>query len=278
MAPELPAAPTSCVTAFTPPVILSPVTSTEAIALLEEFRAGHISGKKVLHAFQAAPVADLGFAKVDLHRSLRKGFPEVIFGEGKTPDQVAKIAATIIERDARLLITRINKEHVRAIRKTIKQAIYHETARCVTFERKPLARRAGTIAVLAAGTSDLPVAEEAAVTAEIMGNNVARLYDVGVAGLHRLLGRLEVIQSAHVIIAVAGMEGALPSVVAGLVNKPVIAVPTSVGYGANFGGLAALLAMLNSCGSGLTVVNINNGFGAGYAASQINALAAGELK
>jgi hypothetical protein len=254
------------------------VTSTEANALLEKFRAGHISGQKVLHAFQAAPVADLGFAKVDLHRSLRKNFPEVIFGEGKTPAQVASIAAKISESDHRVLVTRITKAHARAVRQKLKRAVYHEIARCVTFEDKPLPKRKGTILVLAAGTSDLPVAEEAAVTANIMGNRVERLYDVGVAGLHRLLNRLDIIQSAHVIIAVAGMEGALPSVVAGLVNKPIIAVPTSVGYGASFGGLAALLAMLNSCGSGLTVVNINNGFGAGYAASQINALAAGELQ
>jgi len=254
------------------------VTSTEAIALLEKFRAGHISGKKVLHAFQAAPVADLGFAKVDLHRSLRKDFPEVIFGEGKTPEQVTAIALKIRQRDRRLLVTRITKAHARALRKKLPQASYHESARCLTFDPKPLPKRPGSIVVLAAGTSDLPVAEEAALTADVMGNRVERLYDVGVAGLHRLLDGLDTIQSAHVIIAVAGMEGALPSVVAGLVNKPIIAVPTSIGYGANFGGLAALLAMLNSCGSGLTVVNINNGFGAGYAASQINALAAGELK
>ena len=245
---------------------------------MDRFRAGEVSAEKVLHAFQAAPIADLGFARVDLHRSLRKNFPEVIFGEGKTPAQVIQIALQIVQRDARVLVTRINKEHARAVQKKLKAAIYHEAARCITFEKKPLPKRNGTIAVLAAGTSDLPVAEEAAVTADLMGNRVERLYDVGVAGLHRLLNRLESIQSANVIIAVAGMEGALPSVVAGLVNKPVIAVPTSIGYGANLGGLAALLAMLNSCGSGLTVVNINNGFGAGYAASQINALAAGELK
>jgi len=266
------------VTPRAPHGIVADVTSTEAIALLEKFRAGGVSSQKVLHAFQAAPIADLGFARVDLHRSLRKNFPEVIFGEGKTPEQVAQIAAKISEADARLLVTRITKDHARVLRRRLKGALYHETARCMTFEKEPLLKRAGYIAVLAAGTSDLPVAEEAAVTADIMGNRVERLFDVGVAGLHRLLDRLEVIQGAHVIIAVAGMEGALPSVVAGLVNKPVIAVPTSVGYGASLGGLAALLAMLNSCGSGLTVVNINNGFGAGYAASQINALAAGELQ
>jgi len=210
---------------------------------------------------------------VDTHRALRKGFPEVIFGSGKTAKQVAEIAAKIFEREQRILITRINGDHVRALRSKFKHAIHHETARCVTIEKKPLAKRSGFIAVLCAGTSDLPVAEEAAVTADIMGNRVERIYDVGVAGLHRLLRRLDTIQSANVIIAVAGMEGAMPSVVAGLVAKPVIAVPTSVGYGASFGGLAALLGMLNSCGSGVTVVNIDNGFGAGYAASQINALA-----
>lgn len=254
------------------------MTSREATELLKRFRDDAVELKEVLHAFQAAPIADLGFAQVDLHRALRKNFPEVVYGESKTPVQVAKIAREIARRESRFLVTRVGQDHARAIRKLVKQAIYCEIARCVTYEKAPLPKRPGMIAVLAAGTSDLPVAEEAAVTADIMGNRVERLYDVGVAGLHRLLRRLETIQSANVIIAVAGMEGALPSVVAGLVNKPVIAVPTSVGYGASFGGLAALFAMLNSCGSGLTVVNINNGFGAGYAASQINALAAGELK
>ena len=234
--------------------------------------------EEVLRAFQAAPIAVLGFAKVDLHRGLRKNFPEVIYGENKTPEQVMRIATQIAEREQRLLITRVGQEHVRAVRKKLKPVKYHEIARCLTFEKKPLPKRPGKIAVLAAGTSDLPVAAEAAVTADIMGNTVLRMYDVGVAGLHRLLRRMKAIQEASVIIAVAGMEGALPSVVAGLVSKPVIGVPTNVGYGASFGGLAALFAMLNSCGSGLTVVNINNGFGAGFAASQINALAAGELE
>ena len=249
------------------------MTTAEAIALLDQLCAGQVSRDKVLRAFQAAPLADLGFAQVDTHRALRKGFPEVIFGAGKTPEQVAQIVAQIYAHEQRVLATRITAEHVRAIRKKFKHAIHHEAARCVTLERKPLPKRPGTIAVLCAGTSDLPVAEEAAVTADIMGNRVERLYDVGVAGLHRLLSRLELIQSANVVIAVAGMEGALPSVVAGLVSRPVIAVPTSVGYGANLGGLTTLLAMLNSCGSGVTVVNIDNGFGAGYAASQMNALA-----
>jgi len=251
------------------------VTRTEAIALLEEFRAGRISRDKVLQAFQAAPLADLGFAQVDMHRALRKGFPEVIFGSGKTPGQVVAIATSLFEREQRILITRINGRHARALRQKFKRAVHHAEARCVTIEKSPLLKRPGTVAVLCAGTSDLPVAEEAAVTSGIMGNHVERIYDVGVAGLHRLLRRLELIQGANVIIAVAGMEGALPSVVAGLVSRPVIAVPTSVGYGASFGGLAALLGMLNSCGSGVTVVNIDNGFGAGYAASQINELAEG---
>ena len=251
------------------------MTATEATKLLEQFRAGNISRDRVLHAFQAAPLADLGFAQVDMHRALRKGFPEVIFGSGKTPEQVVRIASRIFEREQRLLITRVNGQHVRALRRKFKRAVHHEPARCVTLEKSPLPKRPGTVAVLCAGTSDLPVAEEAAVTCDIMGNRVERVYDVGVAGLHRLLRRLDLIQSANVIIAVAGMEGALPSVVAGLVSRPVIAVPSSVGYGASFGGLAALLAMLNSCGSGVTVVNIDNGFGAGYAASQINALASG---
>lgn len=249
------------------------VTATEAIQLLEKFRAGGVSREKVLHAFQAAPVADLGFAAVDTHRALRKGFPEVIFGAGKTPAQVVQIAAKLLEKEKRILITRINGDHARALRKKFKHSVHHEIARCVTIEKRPATNRVGTIAVVCAGTSDLPVAEEAAVTAEIMGNHVERVRDVGVSGLHRLFRRLELIQSANVIVVVAGMEGALPSVVAGLVSKPVIAVPTSIGYGANFGGLAALLGMLNSCGSGVTVVNIDNGFGAGYAASQINALA-----
>jgi len=250
------------------------VTITEAIQLLEKFRAGGVGRDRVLRAFQGAPVADLGFAQVDTHRALRKGFPEVIFGAGKTPAQVVKIAAKILASESRVLITRITEAHARGLRKKFKRAIHHETARCVTIEKSPLGKRPGTIGIICAGTSDLPVAEEAAVTAEIMGNRVERIYDVGVAGLHRLLAKSENLRRANVLVVVAGMEGALPSVVAGLVAKPVIAVPTSVGYGASFGGIAALLGMLNSCASGLTVVNIDNGFGAGYAASQINELAA----
>ena len=243
--------------------------------MLERFRAGKATRNAVLRAFQAAPVADLGFAQVDTHRSLRKGFPEVVYGQGKTPAQVAQIVAKLYQHERRVLVTRITPEHARAVRRRFAKAIHHETARCITLQHKPLAKRPGTVAVLCAGTSDMPVAEEAALTADIMGNRVERIYDVGVAGLHRLLGRLEALQTANVLIVVAGMEGALPSVVAGLVSRPVIAVPTSVGYGANLGGLTTLHAMLNSCGSGVTVVNIDNGFGAGYAASQINALVTG---
>jgi pyridinium-3,5-biscarboxylic acid mononucleotide synthase len=249
------------------------VTTTEAIRLLEKFRAGGVSRDRVLQAFQAAPVADLGFAQVDTHRALRRGFPEVIFGAGKTPQQVVGIAGKLLDHDQRVLVTLATREHARLMRKRFKDTVYHEVARCLTIDRKPLRKRPGTIAVVCAGTSDLPIADEAAVTADIMGNRVERISDVGVAGVHRLLGRIGSIQSANVVIVVAGMEGALPSVVAGLVSKPVIAVPTSIGYGASFNGLAALLGMLNSCAGGMTVVNIDNGFGAGYAASQINALA-----
>ena len=248
------------------------MTAKEASQLLEAFRAGRARRDEVLRAFQAAPVSDLGFAQVDTHRALRKGFPEVIYGAGKTPAQVVKIAAKIYQHEQRILVTRIHDGHARVLRKKFKHAIHHELARCVTIEKQPLKKNIGVIAVLCAGTSDIPVAEEAAVTADIMGNRVERLYDVGVAGLHRLLRRLDTIQSANVVIAVAGMEGALPGVVAGLVSRPVIAVPTSVGYGTALVGLTALFGMLSSCSSGLTVVNIDNGFGAGYAASQMNGL------
>ncbi|HEV2245652.1 MAG TPA: nickel pincer cofactor biosynthesis protein LarB [Terriglobia bacterium] len=248
------------------------MTTTEASELLDQFRRGNIPRDKVLRAFQAAPVADLGFAQVDTHRGLRRGFSEVIFGQGKTPDQVVRIAASLVQHGNRVLVTRASQAQARALRRRFKDTVHHEAARCLTIDRKPLAKRPGTIAVVCAGTSDLPVAEEAAVTAEIMGNRVERIADVGVSGVHRLFGKLDLIQSANVVIVAAGMEGALPSVVAGLVARPVVAVPTSIGYGASFGGLAALLGMLNSCASGMTVVNIDNGFGAGYAASQINAV------
>lgn len=250
------------------------MTTADARHLLARFAAGKVPAGDVLQALQTAPFADLGFANLDTHRSLRKGFPEVVFGAGKTPAQLVKIATTLLASENQLLITRATEAHFKAVKRKFKTAVHHELARCITVVKRPLRKRPGTILVLSAGTSDLPVAEEAAVTADVMGNTVKRIYDVGVAGLHRLLARLDEIRKANVLIVVAGMEGALPSVVAGLVSRPIIAVPTSVGYGAAFGGLAALCGMLTSCGSGVTVVNIDNGFGAGYAASQINELAA----
>ncbi len=201
--------------------IFRAVTTTEAIQLLEKFRAGGVGRDKVLQAFQAAPVADLGFAQVDTHRALRRGFPEVIFGEGKTPEQVVTIASKVLDTEKRVLVTRVSAEHARALRRRFKETVHHTLARCLTIDRTPLPKRPGSIAVVCAGTSDLPVADEAAVTADIMGNRIEKVSDVGVAGVHRLFGRLETLQSANVIIVVAGMEGALPSVVAGLVSKPV---------------------------------------------------------
>jgi hypothetical protein len=215
---------------------------------------------------------DLDFARVDTDRQRRCGFPEVIFGAGKTPEEVAAIAGILIERHGLLLATRVKAEHYAAVQAQFPDAKWHARAGCITVERSPLNRSQGLVGVLCAGTSDLPVAEEAAVTLEIFGNPVTRISDIGVAGIHRLLAVQGEIDKCSVLIVVAGMEGALPSAVAGLTSKPVIAVPTSVGYGANFGGLAALLGMLNSCGSGVTVVNIDNGFGAAYAAAQINLL------
>jgi NCAIR mutase (PurE)-related protein len=240
--------------------------------LLNDARAGRVSDDHVVKQLKSLAIHDLDFARVDGHRSLRKGFPEVIYCASKTPLQVVKIARTILRHNDNLLATRSSKETFRAVKHAFPKAAYHEAARAVTVVRKPLPKRGGTVAVLCAGTTDIPVAEEAVVTADIMGNRVKRYYDVGVAGIHRLLALNDELLDASVLIVVAGMEGALPSVVAGLVDKPVIAVPTSVGYGASFGGIAALLAMLNSCASGVTVVNIDNGFGAGYAASLINQL------
>ena len=217
---------------------------------------------------------DLGFARVDVDRRRRTGFPEVIFAQGKTPAEVAQVAAVVLAHEPVLLATRVTREQFEAVQAQFPAAIFHERARCLTVERTPLPKQARSVAVVAAGTSDLAVAEEAAVTLEIFGNPVVRIYDAGVAGLHRLLVETDRLCECAVVIVVAGMEGALPSVVAGLIDKPVIAVPTSTGYGASFGGLAALLGMLNSCGSGVTVVNIDNGFGAAYAAATINRLVA----
>lgn len=219
--------------------------------------------------------ANLGFATVDLDRLGRTGAPEVIYGAGKTPQQILTIAARLLSANGRVLITRVSRPQATALRRKFPIAQHFGLARCVSIIRQPAPTHAGHIAVVCAGTSDLPVADEAAVTATFLGHRVERITDVGVAGLHRILSRVNDLRRANVLIVVAGMEGALPSVVAGLVRRPVIAVPTSVGYGANLGGLAALLGMLNSCGSGVTVVNIDNGFGAGFAAAQINSLAAG---
>jgi NCAIR mutase (PurE)-related protein len=244
-------------------------------ALLDEVSAGGLSSgdahARILAALRERPFEDLGFARVDHHRSIRQGFPEVILGLGKTPDQIAAIAQRIVARDQPLLVTRADETAWQRVQACVPDAEYHAVARAITWKR-PVEAGRGSIAIASAGTSDMPVAEEAAVTADLMGNAVERLYDVGVAGIHRVLHERPRLTAARVIIVVAGMEGALPSVVAGMVDVPVIAVPTSVGYGASFGGLAALLGMLNSCANGVSVVNIDNGYGAGCIASMINHL------
>ena len=239
--------------------------------VLSDVRAGTLSPDAALEQLKSLPFEDLGFAKVDHHRSLRTGFPEVIFGEGKTAEQIIEIARSLANNAHNVLVTRLDAQKAEQLRVAFPAATYSAHARVATLIYTPprIVGR-GTVLVLAAGTADLPVAEEAALTAELMGNQVERVSDVGVSGIHRLFAHREQLQAASVLIVVAGMEGALPSVVAGLVDKPVIAVPTSIGYGASFGGLAALLAMLNTCAAGVTVVNIDNGFGAGAAASLIN--------
>jgi NCAIR mutase (PurE)-related protein len=244
--------------------------------LLDSVARGEVDAatakEHLLEALRAQPYEDLGWARVDHHRSIRQGFPEVILGLGKTPAQIAGIAAAIVARGSTLLVTRASEASYDAVRAVVPGATYYADAALITFRQQDVTSGKGTILVAAAGTSDLFVAEEAARTAELMGNEVARLYDVGIAGLHRLLAERARLAAARVIIVVAGMEGALPSVIAGLVDVPVIAVPTSVGYGASFGGIAALLGMLNSCASGVSVVNIDNGFGAAAIASLINHL------
>ena len=242
---------------------------TKLREMLEAMQQGALSVDEALARLRDLPYEDLGYAELDHHRALRKGFPEVVLGEGKQPEQIAAIAERLAARSDRLLVTRADVEAYRAVKERVPDAVYEATARAITLDRRREARTPG-VAVCCAGTSDLPVAEEAAVTAELMGSAVDRLYDVGVAGLHRLLDKMPILRAAKAIVAVAGMEGALPSVVAGLVAAPVIAVPTSVGYGASFRGLAPLLAMLNSCAAGVAVVNIDNGFGAGYLAAVIN--------
>lgn len=250
------------------------MTDADLQDLLHRVRAGDLAPSAaagtILSALRAAPFVDLGFARVDTHREVRQGFPEVILGLGKSPAQIAAIAEKIVARGQTLLVTRAEPGAYDAVRAVIPGVTYHPDARAITFAQGRVDAGLGTVLIVCAGTSDLAVAEEAAVTAVVMGNRIERLYDVGVAGIHRLLAAQERLHAARVVIVVAGMEGALPSVVAGLVKVPVIAVPTSVGYGASFGGLAALLGMLNSCANGIAVVNIDNGFGAACMASLIN--------
>jgi NCAIR mutase (PurE)-related protein len=240
--------------------------------LFESVREGKLNPDEAVARLRHFPFEDLGFAKVDHHRALRAGFPEVVLAEGKTAKQVASIFQKLAKREKSVLATRATNTQFAAVHRVVRQAEYRDMARAIVLKREKKIYGKGKIAVVSAGTSDIPVAEEALVTAEIMGNAVERLYDIGVAGIHRLLAHRKVLFDARVVIVCAGMEGALPSVVGGMLRVPVIAVPTSVGYGVSFHGLAALLGMLNSCASNVSVVNIDNGFGAGYVASLINRL------
>ncbi|HPM42916.1 MAG TPA: nickel pincer cofactor biosynthesis protein LarB [Candidatus Omnitrophota bacterium] len=237
---------------------------------LKSYKTGKITIAKALSSLKELPYRDLGFAKVDHHRAMRRGFPEVIFGKGKTAAQTVKIAREIISHDGILLITRTSKEVYDRLKKSCPGIRFNEKAGIISYRKTPPLLKKGTVLIITAGTSDLPVAEEAKATLEIMGDRVEMLYDAGVAGIHRVLSNRKELDKADVIIVIAGMEGALASVVSGLVSKPVVAVPTSVGYGASFGGIAPLLAMMNSCSPGVAVVNIDNGFGAAYFASMIN--------
>ncbi len=239
--------------------------------LLKDVKAGKIEIRDALVTLRDLPFEDIGYATIDHHRALRRGFPEVILGQGKSSEQIIAIIQRMSQQGDNVLVTRVSRRKGLAIQRSIPEARYHPVPGIIALMNHEVeVVGKGLILVISAGTSDIPVAEEAALTAEMMGNQVERLYDVGISGIHRLLSKAELIQSANVIIVVAGMEGALPSVVGGLIDRPVIAVPTSVGYGASFGGIAALLAMLNSCATGVSVVNIDNGFGAGYVASLIN--------
>ncbi len=242
----------------------------KTLELLQKVKNGTLSPEEAVLKLKMSPYEDLGYAKIDLHRGLRQGIPEVIYGSGKTPEQILGIASAMRARGGEnILITRLSAESAERVGEKI-ALTYDPMSKIGIVGRKSEMTASGTIAVATGGTSDMPVAEEAALTAEVLGNKVARLYDVGVAGLHRLLSKLDILMDANVVVAIAGMEGALASVIGGLVDCPVIAVPTSIGYGANFSGLSALLSMLNSCASGVSVVNIDNGFGAGYLASMIN--------
>jgi NCAIR mutase (PurE)-related protein len=248
------------------------MTEEQIRKVLEEHRAGHLTSEDALQRLRALPFEDLGFANVDHHRSLRQGFPEVIYGGGKTAEQVGRIVEAMYRHEHNILITRANLAQFERVQQIAREAEFHEGARAIAIRKDAAVRGKGVVMVVSAGTSDMPVAEEAVVTLKVMGNNIDLLYDVGVSGIHRLLDRRERLRQARVIIVVAGMEGALPSVVGGLVSVPVIAVPTSIGYGASLNGIAALLSMLNSCASNVTVVNIDNGYGAGVVASLINRL------
>ena len=238
--------------------------------MLKKYKAGKVSMAGAISTLKDLPYKDIGFARIDCHRNLRRGFPEVIFGQGKTTDQIVKIARRLVADDGILLITRTNEKVYRRLKKIYPAAKFDKKSGVISYRNKPPQPKKGLVLIVTAGTADLPVASEAKTTLEIMGNPVETLYDVGVAGLHRVLDEKRLLEKANVIVVIAGMEGALASVVSGLVAKPVIAVPTSVGYGASFGGIAPLLTMMNSCSPGIAVVNIDNGFGAGYFASLIN--------
>jgi pyridinium-3,5-biscarboxylic acid mononucleotide synthase len=246
------------------------MNAREVEKLLKNVKNGHTSIEKAMEVLKNFPYTDLAFARLDHHREMRTGYPEIIYCAGKSVEQVKEIFRVMSEKENNVIGTRANNEMYEAVRDILTDAIYYPVARIISLQNKKPTVSKNIIAIITAGTSDMPVAEEAAVTAELLGNDVLRIYDAGVAGIHRLVDKLPEIRTCRVIIVIAGMEGALASVVGGLVDKPVIAVPTSVGYGANFGGISALLAMLTSCSTGITVVNIDNGFGAGFAASMIN--------
>jgi hypothetical protein len=246
------------------------MTPKDILRILEQVRRGALSPERAAESMRHLPHKDLGFARVDTHRALRCGFPEVVFCQGKTTAQIKAIAKALLAHGGNLLATRADKAAFKAVRSLDRRATWHEKARCITVKCESCDPPPGEILIVTAGTGDIPVAEEARVTAEIMGNRVTALHDVGVAGIHRVLRQTDRLAAANVVIVVAGMEGALPGVVAALIRRPVVAVPTSVGYGASFGGVAPLLTMLNSCAAGIGTVNIDNGFGAGYLASLIN--------
>lgn len=246
------------------------MTRNEIEKLLKEIKSGTKSVEEALEVLQNFPYTELGYARIDHHREMRTGYPEIVYCAGKTIEQVIGIFKVMSDRENNVIGTRADEKMFKSVKRIIPEAVYYPVARIISIKQKEISSPESKIAVITAGTSDMPVAEEAAVTAELLGNKVLRIYDAGVAGIHRLVDKLPEIRNCRVIIVIAGMEGALASVVGGLVDKPIIAVPTSVGYGANFGGISALLAMLTSCSSGVTVVNIDNGFGAGFSASMIN--------